>query len=134
MLKTPYVAVDGIVRVWQDHRLKGIVLVERKNPPLGFALPGGFVEVGETVEHALLRELREEIGLSCEIKRLLGVYSDPSRDPRFHVVSVVFVLDAYDFPKAGGDAKRALVFPLEDIPFEKLVFDHARILMDFVSS
>ncbi len=126
--------MDGIVRVWQGGRFKGIVLVERKNPPLGLALPGGFVEVGETVEQAILRELREEIGLSCEIKRLVGVYSEPGRDPRFHVVSVVFLLDAYDLPKAGDDAKRAFVFPIEEIPFEKLVFDHAKILMDFVSS
>ncbi len=132
MIKTPYLAVDGIVRLWEGERFVGIVLIERLNPPLGLALPGGFVEVGESVEQALLRELKEETGLSVRINRLLGVYSEPSRDPRFHVVSVVFVCDAEGEPKAGSDAKRVHVFKTEDIPFERLVFDHAKVLKDFL--
>jgi len=132
MIKTPYLAVDGIVRLWKGERFVGIVLIERLNPPLGLALPGGFVEVGESVEQALLRELKEETGLSVRINRLLGVYSEPSRDPRFHVVSVVFVCDAEGEPKAGSDAKRVHVFKTEDIPFERLVFDHAKVLKDFL--
>jgi len=130
--KTPYLAVDGVVRLWEGERFKGIVLVERRYEPLGYALPGGFVEVGETVEKAVLREVKEETGLDAQIVKLLGVYSEPNRDPRFHVVSVVFVLDAYGEPKGGDDAKKAVVFPVEDLPFDKIVFDHAKILKDYL--
>jgi len=130
--KTPYLAVDGVVRLWEGERFKGIVLVERRYEPLGYALPGGFVEVGETVEKAVLREVKEETGLDAQIVKLLGVYSEPNRDPRFHVVSVVFVLDAYGELKAGDDAKKAVVFPIEDLPFDKIVFDHAKILKDYL--
>jgi 8-oxo-dGTP diphosphatase len=130
--KTPYLAVDGVVRLWEGQRFKGIVLIERRYEPLGYALPGGFVEVGETVEEAVLREVKEETGLDAQIVKLLGVYSEPNRDPRFHVVSVVFVLDAYGEPKGGDDAKKALVFPIEDLPFDKIVFDHAKILKDYL--
>ncbi|WP_029551230.1 NUDIX domain-containing protein [Thermocrinis jamiesonii] len=130
--KTPFLAVDGIVRVWSGKRFKGIVLIERHYEPYGFALPGGFVEVGERVEEAVLREVKEETGLDAKIVKLLGVYSEPNRDPRFHVVSVVFVLDAEGEPKAGDDAKKVMVFPLEQIPFDKIVFDHAKILEDYL--
>jgi 8-oxo-dGTP diphosphatase len=130
--RTPYLAVDGVVRLWEGERFKGIVLIERRYEPLGYALPGGFVEVGETVEKAVLREVKEETGLDAQIVKLLGVYSEPNRDPRFHVVSVVFVLDAYGEPKGGDDAKKAVVFPLEDLPFDKIVFDHAKILKDYL--
>jgi 8-oxo-dGTP diphosphatase len=130
--RTPYLAVDGVVRLWDGERFKGIVLIERRYEPLGYALPGGFVEVGETVEEAVLREVKEETGLDAQIVKLLGVYSEPNRDPRFHVVSVVFVLDAYGEPKGGDDAKKALVFPIEDLPFDKIVFDHAKILKDYL--
>jgi 8-oxo-dGTP diphosphatase len=130
--KTPYLAVDGVVRLWEGEKFKGIVLIERRYEPLGYALPGGFVEVGETVEKAVLREVKEETGLDAQIVKLLGVYSEPNRDPRFHVVSVVFVLDAYGEPKGGDDAKKAVVFPLEDLPFDKIVFDHAKILKDYL--
>ncbi len=82
--KTPYLAVDGVVRLWEGERFKGIVLVERRYEPLGYALPGGFVEVGETVEKAVLREVKEETGLDAQIVKLLGVYSEPKRDPRFN--------------------------------------------------
>jgi 8-oxo-dGTP diphosphatase len=130
--RTPYLAVDGVVRLWEGEKFKGIVLIERRYEPLGYALPGGFVEVGETVEEVVLREVKEETGLDAQIVKLLGVYSEPNRDPRFHVVSVVFVLDAYGEPKGGDDAKKALVFPIEDLPFDKIVFDHAKILKDYL--
>lgn len=130
--KTPYLAVDGVARLWEGERFKGIVLVERRYEPLGYALPGGFVEVGETVEKAVLREVKEETGLDAQIVKLLGVYSEPNRDPRFHVVSVVFVLDASGELRGGDDAKRTVVFPIEDLPFDKIVFDHAKILKDFL--
>ncbi|WP_333784486.1 NUDIX hydrolase [Thermocrinis sp.] len=130
--KTPFLAVDGIVRLWDGKRFKGIVLIERHYEPYGFALPGGFVEVGERVEDAVLREVKEETGLDAKIVKLLGVYSEPDRDPRFHVVSVVFVLDAEGTPKAGDDAKSVFISSLEQIPFDKMVFDHAKILGDYL--
>ncbi len=130
--KTPYLAVDGILRLWEGERFKGLVLIERLYAPEGLALPGGFVEVGETVESAVLREIKEETGLYARINRLFGVYSDPKRDPRFHVVSVVFVCDAEGEPRAGDDAKRVRVYRLEDLPLELLVFDHKSILLDYM--
>ncbi len=132
MVRTPYLAVDGIVKVFLKGKFEGIVLIRRKNPPIGLALPGGFVEVGERVEDALKREMKEELNLEVKIERLFKVYSEPDRDPRFHVVSLVFICRANSLPKAGSDAKESLVFKLEDIPFEELVFDHAKILRDFI--
>ncbi|MFN4319418.1 MAG: NUDIX domain-containing protein [Aquificaceae bacterium] len=131
-IKSPYLAVDAILRLWEGKSFKGLVLVERLYPPYGLALPGGFVELGEGVESAVLREIREETGLMARINRLFGVYSDPSRDPRFHVVSVVFVCDAEGTPKAGDDAKKVKVFKLEDIPLDSLCFDHGKILEDYL--
>lgn len=132
--QTPYLTTDGIVEVYRNGEFRGIVLIERKNPPHGLALPGGFVDRGERVEAALVREMQEETGLEVRIKRLLGVYSDPDRDPRFHTVSVVYVAEAEGEPKGADDAKRADIYPIEKIPMEKLVFDHARILEDYLQS
>ncbi len=133
-IKTPFVAVDGIIQLFDEkENFKGIVLIERKNPPLGLAIPGGFVEVGEKVEDALVREMKEETSLDVEIIRILGVYSDPDRDPRFHTVSITFVCKAYGEPKAQSDAKEVNVFKIEEIPFDKLVFDHAKILKDYIN-
>ena len=133
--KTPFLAVDGIVKLFdQRGNFKGIVLIERKNPPIGLALPGGFVEVGETVEEAVVREIKEEVNLDFSIERILGVFSKPDRDPRFHVVSVVFVGHAVGEPKASSDAKVARVYKLEEIPWDRLVFDHSEILKKFLNS
>jgi 8-oxo-dGTP diphosphatase len=129
---TPFLTVDGIVKIFAPE-FKGIVLIKRKNPPLGFALPGGFVDYGESVEDALKREMKEEINLDVKIEKLLGIYSTPDRDPRIHTASCVFICSASQFPKAGDDAKEAFIFKLEDIPFERLVFDHSQILKDFIS-
>ena len=133
--KTPFLAVDGIVKLFDEKgNFKGIVLIERKNPPIGLALPGGFVEVGETVEEAVVREIKEEVNLDFNIEKILGVFSKPDRDPRFHVVSVVFVGHAVGEPRASSDAKEAKVYRLEDIPWDKLVFDHGEILKRFLFS
>ncbi len=127
--KTPYLAVDGIIRY-----RGGIVLIERKFEPRGFALPGGFVEVGEDVTTALRREMKEETNLEVEIKAMLGVYSNPKRDPRFHVVSLVFVCDADESQNlmSGDDAKKVYSIPPNDIKLDKLVFDHAQIITDYL--
>jgi len=117
-----------------QEQCRGIVLIERKNTPHGMALPGGFVDIGESCEHALVREMKEETSLDVEIVRLHGVYSDPKRDPRFHTVSAVYVCRAYGEPKAADDAKKCFVYPLDEIPMEKLVFDHAKIINDFEES
>ena len=130
---TPYVSVDGVVEVYKDSVFLGIVLIERKNIPLGLALPGGFVDVGEKVEDALVREMQEELTLNVEISKLLGVYSDPKRDERFHTVSVVFVAKAYNFPEAADDAKEAKVYKLDEIPLNSLVFGHKEIVQDYLA-
>jgi len=112
---------------------RGIVLVERKNPPSGWALPGGFVDYGETCEAAAVREAREETGLDVALTGLLGVYSDPARDPRGHTMSVVYTAQAADLAalKGGDDAARAALFPLDGLP--RLAFDHGLIVQDFMA-
>ena len=133
MIKTPHLSTDGIIKLYGDNDdFKGIVLITRKNPPHGMALPGGFVDIGESVEDALKREMKEETNLEVEIESLLGIYSDPKRDPRFHTASAVYICRAKGEPKAGDDAKQAYVYPLDEIPFEQLVFDHAEIIRDFL--
>ena len=132
--QTPYLTTDGIIEVYDhDNNFKGIILIERKNPPYGLALPGGFVDRGASVEDALKREMKEETGLDVQIERLLGVYSDPKRDPRLHTASVVYIAKAYGTPKAGDDAKKTILIKPEDIELDKLVFDHAKIIKDYLS-
>jgi 8-oxo-dGTP diphosphatase len=109
----------------------GIVLVRRRNPPHGWALPGGFVDPGESVATAARREAKEETGLDVELTELLGVYSDPGRDPRgFFTVSTVFVGRANGTPVGGDDAAEARVFPADATPAD-VVFDHPVIIEDF---
>ena len=133
MIQTPYLTVDGIVEIYLKEALAGIVLIERKNPPFGTALPGGFVDIGECVEDALKREMREEIGLNVTIERLLGIYSDPSRDPRFHTVSAVYVATATSLPIAGDDAASARVVPIDELLTCKYAFDHKKIVEDYLT-
>ncbi len=130
---TPFLTVDGIIKIFKPE-FKGIVLIKRKNPPLGFALPGGFVDYGEKVEEALIREMKEETNLDIKVEKLLGIYSNPKRDPRLHTASAVFVCNAFDMPKAGDDAKEVYVVKLEEIPWNEMVFDHGKILKDFLNS
>ena len=122
----PALAADAVIEI--DDR---IVLVERRFEPREWALPGGFVEVGETVEAAAVREAKEETGLDIHLRALLGVYSDPARDARKHVVSVVFVATATGTPAAADDAARAILVDPADAP-APIAFDHARILSDYV--
>ncbi len=112
--------------------MEGIVLIKRKNPPFGWALPGGFVDYGETLEGAAAREAREETGLHVNLLRQFHTYSDPSRDPRGHTISTVFVAEAEGGAVAGDDAAELGVFRKEDLP-DNIVFDHRQILNDFFS-
>jgi ADP-ribose pyrophosphatase YjhB (NUDIX family) len=125
--KNPVPTVDILI----EHP-DGIVLIERKNPPYGWAIPGGFVDVGETVEQAAVREAKEETTLDVTLTRQFHVYSDPKRDQRMHTLSVVFVAKAKGIPKAADDAKSIGVFSQLTVP-KNLCFDHAQILNDYFS-
>lgn len=125
---TPPVACDVVIEL-VDRPYRPIVLIERRYPPFGWALPGGFVEMGETVEQAAIREAFEETGLSVELTRLLGVYSDPARDPRGQTIGIVFVGEARGEPKAADDAKAFCVVDPSVLP--PLAFDHDKILADY---
>lgn len=107
----------------------GVVLIERKNPPHGWALPGGFVDYGESFEEAAVREAAEETGLRVKLIRQFHTYSRPDRDPRQHTASTVFIARARGTPRGGDDARQARVFYRDALP--PLVFDHARILDDY---
>ena len=124
----PTPTVDVILRAGEG----GVVLIRRRNPPWGWALPGGFVDYGESVEQAARREVREEVGADVELDRLVGVYSHPERDPRMHTLSVVFTAEVEDSShlRPGDDAGEVRVFPLEDLP--ETAFDHGRILRDYL--
>ncbi|HFC97373.1 MAG TPA: NUDIX hydrolase [Thermosulfurimonas dismutans] len=125
--RNPFPTVDVIIETPQ-----GIVLVKRGRPPYGWALPGGFVDYGESLEEAAVREAREETGLDVELVCQFYTYSRPGRDPRFHTITTVYVARATGVPRGGDDAAEARVFPVEEIPWEDLVFDHADILKDYL--
>lgn len=126
---TPLLAADAIIEL-VDQPGRPIVLIERRNPPLGWAIPGGFVDVGETLEQAAIREAQEETCLSVTLVALLGIYSDPKRDPRGHTVTAVYVAQAFGTPRAADDAKNLEAFTMERLP-AALAFDHATVLEDY---
>ena len=121
----PLVTVDIIIEIDQ-----GIVLIERKNPPHGWALPGGFVDYGESLEQAAVREAKEETSLDVQLLEQFHTYSDPRRDPRHHMISTVFIARAGETPKGADDAARAELFTETTLP-APIVFDHAQILRDY---
>ncbi len=127
--RTPLLAVDVIIEL-VDCSDRPIVLIERRNPPLGWALPGGFVDIGERLEQAAAREAKEETCLDVTLRGLLGCYSDPGRDPRGHTVSIVYVAESRGQPHAADDARNLGVFSLDTLP-TPLAFDHAVILTDY---
>jgi ADP-ribose pyrophosphatase YjhB (NUDIX family) len=128
--RNPFPTVDIIIELEGG----GIILIRRANPPHGWALPGGFVDYGESLEEAARREALEETSLGVELLGQLGAYSEPGRDPRHHTISVVFVAGAREgVPKAADDAREVGVFTEETLPFP-LAFDHAQILADYFIS
>jgi 8-oxo-dGTP diphosphatase len=126
--RNPVPTVDALIHIPG----RGVVFVKRLNEPFGWALPGGFVDYGEPAEKAAIREAKEETGLTVELTGLLGVYSDPARDPRQHTLSVVYIAQALDPDElaAGDDAKEVDVFPIGQWP-SPLCFDHERIVNDY---
>lgn len=126
---TPLLAADAIIELL-DLPGRPIVLIERAFPPYGWAIPGGFVDVGETLENAAIREAEEETGLNVTLKALLGMYSNPARDPRNHTVTAVYVATAHGMPIAADDAKNCGLFTFEQLPAQ-LAFDHAMVLDDY---
>ena len=123
---TPRLAVDIIIEM----NTGGMVLIRRKYPPFGWAIPSGFVEYGESMEAAAVREAQEETMLDVTLIRQMHTYSDPSRDPRGHTVSGVYVAHATGIPQGADDAREARVFTRDAMPLD-IVFDHRRILEDY---
>jgi len=123
--RNPFPTVDIIIEI-ND----GIILIERKNLPFGWALPGGFVDYGESLEDAAIREAREETSLEVQELRLLGCYSDPGRDSRIHTISAVYIGTGVGIPCAADDAINLAGFRLDSLP-KQLCFDHARVLKDY---
>jgi len=123
--KNPIPTVDIIIEL-KD----GIVLIKRKNPPDGWAIPGGFVDYGETLESAAVREAKEETGLDIEIIRQFHTYSDPQRDPRQHTITTVYVAKTQGTAIAGDDAGEVRIFKKDELP-DKIAFDHRKILNDY---
>jgi ADP-ribose pyrophosphatase YjhB (NUDIX family) len=127
VFRNPVPTVDIIIEVGEE-----IVLIKRKNPPYGWALPGGFVDYGESYEKAAAREALEETGLVVQNLVQFHTYSDPGRDPRQHTASTVFIGQARNRPTAGDDAAEAGLFAEDNLP--ELVFDHGRILADYFAA
>jgi len=128
---TPLLTVDAVIVIKKGH----LVLIRRKNPPFQgeYALPGGFVDIGETVESACVREAKEETNVKVKIIKLIGVYSDPNRDPRGHTVSIAFLCEPKtkkEVPKAQDDAADLEIVTFSKIPTLKLAFDHMNIIKD----
>jgi ADP-ribose pyrophosphatase YjhB (NUDIX family) len=128
--KNPFPTVDVIIELVRSDGKTGIVLIKRKYPPPGWALPGGFVVYGESLEQAAVREAKEETSLDIELIRQLQTYSAPDRDPRFHTITTVYLARAKGRPKARDDAAEVGVFTEADRP-RPLAFDHEQILADY---
>ena len=128
--RNPVPTVDIIIEIQREDGSEGIVLIKRKNPPYGWALPGGFVDYGESLEESAVREAKEETSLYVKLLYQFHTYSDPKRDPRQHTISTVYVAKASGKPKAQDDAQEIGIFTEEEIQFP-LAFDHQKILADY---
>jgi 8-oxo-dGTP diphosphatase len=127
--RNPSPTVDIIIEL-SDRPYRPIVLIERRNSPFGWAIPGGFIDYGESAETAAAREAAEETSLQVKLIKQFHVYSDPARDPRKHTISIVFLAEAIGQPQAADDAKSVGVFTAWETP-KALCFDHDRILHDY---
>ena len=127
--ENPLPTVDIIIEI----NSKGVVLIKRKNPPYGWALPGGFVDYGESLEEAAVREAKEETDLDVKLIEQFHTYSDPNRDPRHHSISTVYIAEAKGTPHAEDDAMEIGIFNGSNLP-EEIAFDHRSILKDYFKS
>jgi ADP-ribose pyrophosphatase YjhB (NUDIX family) len=125
---TPFVTVDMIIELPQ-----GVVVIERHNPPYGWALPGGFVDVGESLEDAARREAKEETNLDLKNLKQMHTYSDPKRDPRFHTVSTVFIAQGEGKAQSGDDAKNLKIVPYDELLKIDYAFDHNQVVADYLN-
>jgi len=125
--RNPLLTVDAIIEI-----SGGIILIKRKNPPPGWAIPGGFVDYGESLEDAACREAKEETGLGISLIRQFHTYSEPGRDPRHHTVSTIFIASASGKPVAADDAQEVGIFTRDSLP-KDIAFDHRQILEDYFS-
>lgn len=132
MYKNPVPTVDIIIEIMDDNEKK-IVLILRKNPPYGWAIPGGFVDYGENLEKAAIREAKEETSLDVKLIRQFHTYSDPARDPRQHTISTVFIASANGTPRGADDAREARLYTRDTLPAE-IAFDHRSILNDYFTN
>ncbi len=128
--RNPVPTVDIIIEADRKDGRQGIILIKRRNPPYGWALPGGFVDYGETLEQAAVREAMEETSLDIQLLCQMHTYSDPDRDPRQHTISTVFIARGRGKPQARDDAQEIGIFSREELNFP-LVFDHKKILEDY---
>lgn len=128
--RNPAVTVDIIIEVEGADGRPGLVLIRRRNPPYGWALPGGFVDYGESLESAAVREAREETSLEVELVRQFHTYSNPGRDPRGHSISTVFIARASGEPRGADDATEARLFAPDGLPWD-MAFDHGEIIADY---
>lgn len=129
--KNPIPTADIIIEMYENNTFQGIVLIERKNYPFGWAIPGGFIEYGESAEYSAVREAKEETSLDVQLQKIFNVYSKPDRDPRHHTITIVYIAKVVSgAPAAADDAKNIGIFTIDNLP-DNIVFDHRKIIIEY---